>query len=219
MTWRPLALSFEIALAAIALAGAAGIAAGALLARRRFPGRPLVDALLTAPMVLPPTVLGYYLLTLLGSHGPLGRLWLRAVGSPLVFTRGGAIVAAAVGAFPVVAKSARAALEAVDPTLPQAARTLGAGPLRAFLTVKLPLAAGGIAAGMALGFARALGDFGATLMVAGDIPGETQTASLAIFDALQARNDAEAAGMAALLTALAVAALATANWLGERRAR
>lgn len=219
MTWRPLALSFEIALAAIALAGAAGIAAGALLARRLFPGRPLVDALLTAPMVLPPTVLGYYLLTLLGSHGPLGRLWLRAVGSPLVFTRGGAIVAAAVGAFPVVAKSARAALEAVDPTLPQAARTLGAGPLRAFLTVKLPLAAGGIAAGMALGFARALGDFGATLMVAGDIPGETQTASLAIFDALQARNDAEAAGMAALLTALAVAALATANWLGERRAR
>ena len=127
------------------------------------------------------------------------------------------MVAATIGSLPLVVKSARAALEAVDPAFTSAARTLGATPLRAFLTVQLPLAGGGILAGLMLGFARALGDFGVTLMVAGDIPGETQTASLAIYDAIQANRHDEALGMVAVLTALAIALLYAINKLAARR--
>ncbi len=213
MAWSPLLLSFQVAIAATIIAAILGVALAAWLANGRFPGRDLVDVLLTAPMVLPPTVLGYYLLVSLGRRSLLGSTFESITGSSIVFTRTGAVVAAAVGAIPLVVKSSRAALEGVDPILIHAARTLGATPLRAFLTVQLPLAKRGIIASLMLAFARSLGDFGVTLMIAGDIPGETQTASLAIYDAIQAHRDADALGMVAVLTACAVGMLYAANRL------
>lgn len=215
MRWHPLLLSFEVAGLGTLLAAAIGIGAAAVLALRRFPGRNLLDVLITAPMVLPPTVLGYYVLVLLGRASPVGRAFEDLTGVAIVFTRIGAVVAATIGALPLITKSARAALEGVDPVLVRAARTLGAGPVRAFFTIQLPLASRGIAAGLMLGFARSLGDFGVTLMVAGNIPGETQTASLAIYDAIQAGRDADARGLIAVLTAFAVVALFAANHLTE----
>jgi molybdate transport system permease protein len=209
----PLALSLEVALLATLIAGTLGIAVGALLALRRFPGRDLLDVLITTPLVLPPTVLGYYVLVSLGRRSPLGALFERLTGGPIVFTRTAAVIAATIGALPLITKSARAALEAVDPTLGRAARTLGAGPLRTFFTVQAPLALRGLVAGLMLGFARSLGDFGVTLMVAGDIPGETQTAALAVYDALQAQRDAEAAGLVAVLSAVVVLVLYLVNKL------
>jgi molybdate transport system permease protein len=213
VAWSPLLLSFQVAIAATIIAAILGVALAAWLANGRFPGRDLVDVLLTAPMVLPPTVLGYYLLVSLGRRSLLGSTFESITGSSIVFTRTGAVVAAAVGAIPLVVKSSRAALEGVDPILIHAARTLGATPLRAFLTVQLPLARRGIIASLMLAFARSLGDFGVTLMIAGDIPGETQTASLAIYDAIQAHRDADALGMVAVLTACAVGMLYAANRL------
>ncbi|HEX2572481.1 MAG TPA: molybdate ABC transporter permease subunit [Polyangia bacterium] len=213
MISAPLALSLEVALLATLIAGTLGIAVGALLALRRFPGRDLLDVLITTPLVLPPTVLGYYVLVSLGRRSPLGALFERLTGGPIVFTRTAAVIAATIGALPLITKSARAALEAVDPTLGRAARTLGAGPLRTFFTVQAPLALRGLVAGLMLGFARSLGDFGVTLMVAGDIPGETQTAALAVYDALQAQRDAEAAGLVAVLSAVVVLVLYLVNKL------
>jgi molybdate transport system permease protein len=217
MEWYPLALSFQVAAAATILSGIAGIVLGALLALRRFNGRDLVDVFATMPMVLPPTVLGYYVLVVLGRRSAIGAAFEALTGSTIVFTRLGAIIAAAIGAFPLIMKSARAGLEGVDRTLVSAARTLGASPARAFLTIQLPLAAKAIVAGLMLGFARSLGDFGVTLMVAGDIPGETQTASLAIYDAIQAHREVEAIGMIAVLSALAVITLYGVNKLGADR--
>jgi molybdate transport system permease protein len=217
VAWSPLLLSFQVAIAATIIAALLGVALAAWLANGRFPGRDLVDVLLTAPMVLPPTVLGYYLLVSLGRRSLLGSTFESITGSSIVFTRTGAVVAAAVGAIPLVVKSSRAALEGVDPILIHAARTLGATPLRAFLTVQLPLAKRGIIASLMLAFARSLGDFGVTLMIAGDIPGETQTASLAIYDAIQAHRDADALGMVAVLTACAVGMLYAANRLAAPR--
>jgi molybdate transport system permease protein len=209
----PLALSFEIAALATLFAAIVGVGLATLLANVRFPGRDLVDVLVTAPIVLPPTVLGYYLLVAIGRRSAVGHAFEALFGTSIVFTRTGAVVAATVGALPLVVKSGRAALEGVDPTLVRAARTLGAGPARALFTVQLPLAARGIAAALMLAFARSLGDFGITLMVAGDIPGETQTASLAIYDAIQEHRDQAALGMVLTLTAVAVAILYAVNKL------
>jgi len=216
MAWDPLLLSLRVAAIATVLAATIGVALGALLASRRVPGRDLLDALLSTPLVLPPTVLGYYVLITLGKHSALGRAWESVFGSPIVFTVTGAVIAATIGAIPMVVKSARAALEGVDPTLPQAARTLGAGPIRAFFTVTLPLAAPGIIAGAMLAFARSLGDFGLTLMVAGDIPGQTQTASLYIYDQIQAEHEGNAAATSILLTVVAIAILYAVNRLTRR---
>lgn len=217
MAWSPLLLSFQVAFTATLLAAILGLALAALLANGRFPGRDLLDVLLTAPMVLPPTVLGYYLLVSIGRRSLVGAAFESITGSTIVFTRTGAVIAAMVGAIPLVVKSSRAALEGVDPHLIHAARTLGATPLRAFLTVQLPLARRGVVASLMLAFARSLGDFGVTLMIAGDIPGETQTASLAIYDAIQAHRDAEALGMVAALTATALTLLYAANRLTASR--
>ncbi len=217
MAWSPLLLSFQVAILATLIAALLGVALAAWLANGRFPGRDLVDVLLTAPMVLPPTVLGYYLLVSIGRRSLLGSAFESLTGSSIVFTRTGAVVAAAVGAIPLVVKSSRAALEGVDPILIHAARTLGATPLRAFLTVQLPLARRGIVASLMLAFARALGDFGVTLMIAGDIPGETQTASLAIYDAIQAHRDADALALVVVLTACAMSMLYAANRLAAPR--
>lgn len=217
MAWAPLLLSFQVAIAATLLGAIVGIALAAWLANGRFPGRDLVDVLLTAPMVLPPTVLGYYLLVSIGRRSLIGSAFESITGSTIVFTRTGAIVAASVGAIPLIVKSSRAALEGVDPILIHAARTLGATPLRAFFTVQLPLARRGITASLMLAFARSLGDFGVTLMIAGDIPGETQTASLAIYDAIQSHREAEALGMIAVLTTIALGMLYAANRLAAPR--
>jgi molybdate transport system permease protein len=217
VTWAPLVLSFQIAIIATVIATVLGIAIGVGLANPRVWGRNLLDAILTAPMVMPPTVLGYYLLVALGRHSVIGRAYESLFGSSIVFTRTGAVVAAVVGALPLIVKSSRAALEGVNPTLLRAARTLGAGPWRAFFTVHLPLAAPGIVAGVVLGFARSLGDFGVTLMIAGDVPGETQTASLAIYDAIQANREGEAIGMIVVLTSLVIAALFLFNKLAATK--
>lgn len=212
----PLLLSFQVSVIATVLAGLCGVALAGLLSRRRFPGSQLLDALLNAPLVLPPTVLGYYLLVSLGRESVVGRAYEAVTGSSIVFTRTGAICAAALAALPFVARSARAALESVEPRFAEAAATLGASPWRAFRRVLLPLSARGILAGLTLGFARSLGDFGVTLMVAGNIPGRTQTASLAIYDAIQAGRDAQAGGLAAVLTTLAVLALYAINKLSPK---
>jgi molybdate transport system permease protein len=211
----PLVLSLQIAALATMTAGILGIAVAAVLANCRFPGRDLVDVVVTAPIVLPPTVLGYYLLVALGRRSGIGHAFEAVFGSPIVFTRTGAVIAATVGSLPLVVKSSRAALESVDVTLVRAARSLGAGPVRAFLSVQLPLAGRGVVAAVMLAFARSLGDFGITLMLAGDIPGETQTASLAIYDAIQQHRDGDAAALAASLTAIGLAVLYVVNKLTE----
>ena len=217
MAWAPLLLSLKVALAATVLSVTLGVALGVFLTWKRTPARNFLDGVISSPLVLPPTVLGYYVLTTLGKRSAIGKAWEEVWGSPIVFTVTGAIVAATIGSIPIVAKAARAAIEQVDPTLPAAARTLGAGPFRAFFTVTLPLAAPGIVAGAMTGFARSLGDFGVTLMVAGDIPGETQTASLYIYDQIQAGRDSAATNMAVLLTVFAVAIMWIANRLTRWR--
>jgi molybdate transport system permease protein len=215
--WGPLALSFQVASIATVLAAVLGVALAVLLSWKKMWGRDLLDAITTSPMVMPPTVLGYYVLVSLGRNSAIGHAYEHLTGSSIVFTRTGAVIAAALGSLPLVVKSARAALEGVDPTLVRAARTLGAGPVRAFFTVHLPLASRGLYAGLMLAFARALGDFGVTLMVAGDIPGETQTASLAIYDRIQEHRDADATGMVLILTSITVVALYAVNRLTRTR--
>jgi molybdate transport system permease protein len=172
----------------------------------------VVDAFLTLPMVLPPTVTGYYLLVLFGRRGWLGE-WLQSHGIELVFTWQGAVVAAAVVAFPMVLKAARAAFLDVDHRLEQAAAVLGVSSAAVFFRVSLPLAMRGILAGVLLAFARALGEFGATLMVAGNIPGRTQTLSIAIYEAVQAGNDDTANILVLVTSATCVVILCLASWL------
>ena len=215
MEWDPLLLSFKIAAISTIAATIFGVAIATLLTKR-FPGRDIIDVLLTTPMVLPPTVLGYYVLVVLGRRSAIGQAYEDLTGSSIVFTQKGAVIAAAIGALPLIVKAARAALEGVDPTLLRAAQTLGASKLRAYFTVALPLASPGVLAGVMLGFARALGDFGVTLMVAGDIPGETQTASLAIYDAIQGNRQSDAAGMIAVLSAFAIVTLYLVNKLTRK---
>jgi molybdate transport system permease protein len=184
----PLLLTLKVAAFATLLALLLGVAVG-YLARRAFPGRDVLDAVCTLPMVMPPTVLGYYLIVLIGRRGWIGAWLWETFGITLMFTWQGAVLASAVVAFPLVFKSARAAFEGVESQVEKAARTLGASELRVFFRITLPLAWRGILAGSMLAFARALGEFGATLMVAGNIPGKTQTLSLAVYDAVQAGQD------------------------------
>jgi molybdate transport system permease protein len=197
----PLFLSLKVAGWATVVAGLAGLSAAYLVARGRFPGRELLDAIMTLPMVMPPTVLGYYLLVLLGRRGVIGEWLDRELGISLVFTWQGAVIAAAVVSFPLVYKAARAAFEGVEPQYEQAARVLGKSEWSVFIRVTLPLAWRGILAGAMLAFARALGEFGATLMVAGSLPGRTQTLSIAVYEAVQAGND-EVANFLVIVTSL-----------------
>ena len=215
--WIPLLLTLKVAGWATALNLVAGIGMGLLLARLRFPGRDLLDAVLTLPMVLPPTVLGYYLLVLIGRNGPIGA-WLQSqFGINLIFTWQGAVIAATVVAFPLVFKSARAAFEAVDPELEQAARVLGRRESAIFFRVTLPLAWRGIMAGLLLAFARASGEFGATLMVAGSIAGRTQTLSIAVYEAVQAGQDDLANFLVLVTSVTCVAVLLAAGWIAPGR--
>jgi molybdate transport system permease protein len=197
----PLLLTLKVATLATLAALVLGAGAGFLLARRGFWGRDVLDAVFTLPMVMPPTVLGYYLIVVIGRRGWIGQWLWESFGITLMFTWQGAVFAAAIVAFPLVFKSARAAFEGVDTQLENAARTLGASELRVFARVTLPLAWRGVLAGTMLAFARAMGEFGATLMVAGNIPGKTQTLSLAVYDAVQAGQD-DLANFLVVLTSL-----------------
>jgi molybdate transport system permease protein len=212
-----LGLSLKVALWATVIDLLFGVAFGYLLARARFPGRDLLDAVLTLPMVLPPTVLGYYLLVLIGRNGPLGAWLQSAFGINLIFTWQGAVIAASVVGFPLVLKGARSAFEAVDVQFEQAARVLGVSRFGIFLRVTLPLAWRGVLAGALLAFARAMGEFGATLMVAGSIPGKTQTMSIAVYEAVQAGQD-DTANLLVLITSVTcIAVLLLANRLTPPR--
>jgi molybdate transport system permease protein len=211
--WIALALTLKVAGWATAINLLLGVGAGYAMARLRFRGRDVIDALLTLPMVMPPTVLGYYLLVLIGSQGPFGAWLLREFGIRLVFTWQAAVIAASVVAFPLVFKSARAAFETVEPQLEEAARVLGLHEVAIFFRVSLPLAWRGILAGLLLSFARALGEFGATLMVAGSIPGKTQTLSIAVYEAVQAGQDDTANFLVAITSATCIAVLLAAGRL------
>jgi len=215
--WFPIKLSFAVAGAATLIALVAGSALAWLLARKRFPGRNLIDSLITLPLVLPPTVLGYYLLVLLGTRSSFGGFLYHRFGIRLTFTVGAAIIAATIHALPLVTKSLRAAFEGVDTELEAAARTLGLGGRMIFFRVTLPLASRGVLAATALAFARALGDFGVTIMIAGNIPGRTQTASVAIYDAVQAGRDNEAFTLAVIVSLIAVVMLYLINRFGRLR--
>jgi molybdate transport system permease protein len=203
--WFPFFLSLRVAAFATVFVLVIGVGLGWLLAKRSFPGRELLDAAVTLPLVLPPTVLGYYLLIALGRASPIGRAIESLTGHPLVFSWQGAVVAAMVGALPLVVKSSRAAISAVDTSLEDAARTLGKSEWLVFWRVTLPIASRGVAAAGMLAFARALGDFGATLMFAGNIPGRTQTAAIAIYEATQTGREGYALTMVLILSSLAIA--------------
>jgi molybdate transport system permease protein len=213
--WFPLSLSLRVAFAATLLALLFGLPLAWLLARRRFPGRDLLGVVLLLPMVLPPTVLGYALLVGVGRGSAIGRAAEAAGLGRIVFTPAGAVLAAFVAALPFLVRAAQAGFEGVDRTLEEAARTLGRSEAQILRTVTLPLAWRGIAAGVALAFARAMGEFGATLMVAGNIPGRTQTASIAIYDAVQAGRTADAQLLALLLALVTAAVLLLLARLGR----
>lgn len=206
--WVPLLLSLKVAGWATLLNAVLGVAAAYAIARWRSRARDVVDAILTLPLVLPPTVLGYYLLVLVGRRGVFGT-WLESIGIELVFTWQGAVLASTVVAFPLVLKSARAAFEGVDHQLENAARVLGISETAIFFRVTLPMALPGIVAGVLLAFARALGEFGATLMIAGNLPGRTQTLSVAIYEAVQAGND-DTANLLVLVTSVTCVVLLVA---------
>jgi len=213
----PLWLTLKVALLATLLAGVAGIALGWWMSRRQFAGKRLVDALLMLPMVLPPTVIGYYLIVLIGRNGVFGQYLDRWFGINLIFTWQGAVIAASVVSLPLVYKGARAAFEEVDGRFANAARTLGAGEFEVFVRIALPLAVRGIAAGLMLAFARAMGEFGATLMIAGNLPGKTQTLSIAVYEAVQAGNDRLALWLTLVISVVCIAVLVVSGRLLQAR--
>ena len=215
--WFPLWLSLRVSAIATVLAVVFGVALAYLLAKWQSRWTSVVEAVFTLPIVLPPTVLGYYLLTLLGTRSALGRTWESLFGAPLVFTQSGAVVAATVSALPFVIRAARAAISNVDPRVEQAARVVGMSEWKVARVVTLPLAARGIGAGVALGFARALGDFGATVMVAGNIPGQTQTLPVAVYDAVQAGDEATARTGSLVLAGIAVVVVIFVTQVFARR--
>ena len=187
--WIALVLSLKVALWATFINLIIGVGSGYILARKNIWGKELIDTVLTLPMVMPPTVLGYYLLVLIGKNGFIGQWLEQYFNFNLIFTWQGAVIAATIVSFPLVFKPARAAFESLDSQLEQAARVLGISNAGVFLRITLPLAWRGILAGVLLAFARSLGEFGATLMVAGSIPGQTQTLSIAVYEAVQSGDD------------------------------
>ena len=217
--WITLALTLKVAAWATAVNLVLGVTAGWLLARRRFPGREFVNAVLTLPLVLPPTVMGYYLLVVIGKRGWLGQWLHETFGITLIFTWQGAVIAATVVAFPLLLSSARTAFETVDPQLEKAARVLGLNEWAVFFRVTVPMAWPGIMAGVLLVFARSLGEFGATLMVAGSIPGRTQTLSVAVYEAVQAGDDATANKLIAIISVTCIVMLLAAGRLAPSSRR
>ncbi|MCW5219689.1 molybdate ABC transporter permease subunit [Verminephrobacter aporrectodeae] len=210
-------LTLKVALLATLIAGLAGIGLAWWLARSKFPGKGILDAILVLPMVLPPTVIGYYLIVLIGRNGALGRHLHDWFGINLMFTWQGAVIAASVVSLPLVYKGAYAAFEEVDGRFAHAARTLGAGEFELFMRVALPLAIRGIAAGLMLAFARAMGEFGATLMIAGNLPGKTQTLSIAVYEAVQAGEDGRALCITLTMSVVCMAVLVVSGRLLQAR--
>ena len=217
--WDALRLSALVGLGAVALALPPAVLLGHVVARGSFRGRALLDAVLLLPLVLPPVVTGYALLVLFGRGGPLGDA-LALFGVEVAFTWRAAVLASAVVALPLAYRACRLAFEGVDVRLVGAARTLGASRLDAFLTVTLPLARGGVVAGAVLAFARSLGEFGATMVVAGNVPGETRTLPIAVWSTLQAPDGlAGAWRLAVIASVLAIGALVAGERLARQRAR
>lgn len=212
LDWFPFWLSLRVAAISTLLSTGVGLWLAYLLANREFRGKDAVDAAVTLPLVLPPTVLGYYLLVVIGRGSWFGRVWEAVFGAPLVFTWQAAVVAAILHSAPLLIKSARAALESVDHDYERAARTLGASEWRLFWRVTLPLASRSILAAVALAFARAMGDFGVTIMVAGNIPGKTQTVAVAIYHAVESDNGQVARTLVVAVSALTLGIL----WLANR---
>jgi molybdate transport system permease protein len=215
--WFPFWLSLRVAALATVISLIVGLGLAYLLNHYSFRGRDLLDAIVTLPLVLPPTVLGYYLLVSLGRVSPIGKLYEAIFGGPLVFTWQAAVVASTVHAIPLLVKSARAALQSVERDYERAARSLGASEWRVFRRVSLPLVRRQIVAATVLAFARSLGDFGTTLMIAGDIPHRTQTVSIAIYDAVSGGHTLTARLLVLAVSALTIAIVYTANRLEQRR--
>ena len=212
-------LSLKVGAASVILSLPPAFAAALLLARRQFVGKALVDAVIHLPLVLPPVVIGYFLLLGFGRNGPLGQFFEQVFGLTFAFRWTGAALAAAIMGFPLMVRAIRLALEAIDPRLESAARTLGAGRMRVLVSITLPLALPGVIIGALLGFARALGEFGATITFVSNIPGETQTLPLAIYTLTQTPGgEAAILKLCAISVALSLAALAFSEWL-NRRAR
>ncbi|MDH7577883.1 MAG: molybdate ABC transporter permease subunit [Bacillota bacterium] len=213
----PVILSLRVAVLAVAIAFITGVPVARLMAGRDFPGKEVVEAVLTLPLVLPPTVVGFGILFLFGKHGPLGRLLEHFWGVSVVFNWWGAVVASTVVAFPLLYQTVRASFQSVDRNLENAARTLGAGEWRVFWTISLPLAWPGLVAGTVMAFARALGEFGATLMIAGNIPGRTQTVPLAIYAATETGENRTALVLVGIMTLLSFAFILGINLWSRRR--
>ena len=217
INWFPLWLSLRVAALATLVSLFFGLWMAYMLANRKFRGKELLDAIVMLPLVLPPTVLGYYLLVVLGRSSPIGHLYEWTFGTPLVFTWQAAVVASTFHAIPLLVKSARAAFETVDRSYEKAARNLGASEWRVFWRVTMPLSRRPVLAASVLAFARALGDFGATLMIAGDIPGKTQTASIAIYDAVEGGDTVVARVLVLVLSVVAIAIVYASNRLQQRQ--
>lgn len=215
--WAAVLLSLEIAAKAVAFSLPIAVAVAWLLARYDFPGKAIVDGIVHLPLVLPPVVVGYLLLLTFGVRGPVGAFLYETFGVRLVFTAAGASLATATMAFPLMVRAIRLSVEALDPGLDEAARTLGAGKLDRFFTISLPLILPGILAGGMIAFAASLGEFGAVITFASNVPGETQTLPLAIYSAVQ-RPDGEAmaARLAAISITLAFAGLLLSEYLARR---
>lgn len=217
--WEAVALSLQVALVATALSLPLAIWLAHLLARKEFVGKGLLNALIVLPLVLPPVVTGYVLLELFGTQGPLGRM-LDSIGIVLAFRWTGAVLAAAIMAFPLMVRAIRLGIEAVDPKLEAAATTLGASPWRVFWTITLPISLPSIIAGAVLAFAKAMGEFGATITFVAAIPGETQTVPSAIFALLQVPGaEGAAARLAVVAAIIAIVAVLASEWLARRVAR
>lgn len=218
--WQAVRLSLSVASRSVMFGTPLAVLAAWLLARRRFPGRWLLDAIVHLPLVVPPVVVGWLLLVTFGVRGPIGGLLQDWFGVRLVFTTAGAALATAVMSFPLIVRAVRLSFEALDPGLEAAARTLGAGPLDRFVTIILPLAAPGILSGAITAFAASLGEFGAVITFVSNVPGRTQTLPLAIYSAIQSPGGEATAGkLAAVSVVLAVAGLVLADLVGRRLAR
>jgi molybdate transport system permease protein len=210
--WQITWFTVAVAAGSTVLISPFGVALAWLLARKDWPGKSLVETLVALPLFIPPVATGLVLLKVFSRRGPLGGFLESSLGWQIVFSWRGVVLAAAIMSFPLLVRTARVAFENVNPRLEHVARTLGAGPWRVFTTVTLPLALRGLVAGALLAFARALGEFGATIMIAGYIPGETATLSLSIYHLVQLGRDAEALGMLGISFVIAFGAV----WLGER---
>lgn len=220
IVWGPIELSLKVALMATVYSLVLGIGLAMLLTWKRLPASDFIDALVSVPLVLPPTVLGYYLIVSLGPESAIGRGFRWLTGGDLAFTFNAAVIAAAIGSLPLVVRSVRVGFDAIDPSFPAAARTLGAGPLRVFFTITIPLAMPGIIAGAMMGFARSLGDYGATMMFASARPHENlPTGAIAVIDYIVGDHEAEAQRMAITMTVVGVALLYLANRLTKRMQR